>query len=68
MKGKYIKKDKYKRQVNFPIYIYNSLNTKENHKRVRSTYVIKTHVPLYVKKKFNFFGLQKINFQTSFAN
>ena len=42
--------------------------TKENHKRVGSIYVIKIHVPLYVKKKFNFFGLRKINFQTFFAN
>ena len=42
-------------------------NTKENHNRVGSMYVIKIHVPLYVKK-FNFFGLRKINFQTFFAN
>ena len=54
------------------IYIYNSLkiqveNTKENHNRVGSIYVMKTRVPLYVKK-FNFFGLRKIYLQTSFAN
>ena len=42
-------------------------NTKENHKRVGSVYVIKIHVPLYVKK-FEFFGLRKINFETFFAN
>ena len=41
---------------------------KENHKRVGSIYVIKIHVPLYVKKKFNFFGLGKINFQIFFTN
>ena len=55
------------------IYIYNSLkiheeNTKENHKRVGSIHVIKIHVPLYVKKKFNIFGLRKIIFQTFLAN
>ena len=43
-------------------------NTDENHNRVGSIYVINIHVPLYVKKKFNFFGLRKINFQTLFAN
>ena len=32
---------------------------KENHKRVGS---------IYVKKKFNFFGLRQINFETFFAN
>ena len=46
---------------------YHEENTKENHKRVGSIYVIKIHVPLYAKK-FNFFGLRKINFQTFFAN
>ena len=53
--------------------IYNSLrihedNTKENHHRVEFIYLIKIHVPLYVKKKFSFFGLRTINFQTFFAN
>ena len=43
-------------------------NTKENHNRVGSIYVITIHVPLYLKKKFNFFGLRKINFQTFFEN
>ena len=54
------------------IYIYNSLkihegNIKENHNCVGSIYMVKIHVPLYMKK-FNFFGLRKINFQTFFAN
>ena len=40
-------------------------NTKVNHNRVRSIYVIKIHLPLYVKKKFNFFGLLKINSKLS---
>ena len=42
--------------------------TKENHKRVGFIYVIKIHVPLYVKKKFNCFWFTNDKFPTFFTN
>ena len=36
--------------------------TRENHKRVGSTYVIKIYVPLYVNNQFNFFQLMTDKF------
>ena len=39
------------------------IRQKKNHNRVRSIYVIKIDVPLYVKK-LNFFGLRTINFHS----
>jgi hypothetical protein len=58
------------------IYIYiflkNSLiiqeeNTKKNHKRVVSLYVIKNHVNLH-KFRFDFLGLDKVYLKNYFAN